>query len=182
VWWAFLEQAVVIGLVAPAPTPFRVIPGLLGEYGCLLRLEVDGAVAVGLAFGVIHHVHGYEGMPRRRYRRRGAVASGDVSASSGVPDDDAFWQRRETGPEAAHPPAPDWSSAYSGPPHADPPSPDWRPTIVPQPPPPRTMPAQDMDALDEEEGSARTVTYGIGLVAGAIAVILMCLLCGRVLF
>jgi hypothetical protein len=44
------------------------------------------------------------------------------------------------------------------------------------------MPAQDMDAVDEEEGSARTVTYGIGLVAGAIAVILMCLLCARVLF
>jgi hypothetical protein len=44
------------------------------------------------------------------------------------------------------------------------------------------MPAQDMDALDEEEGSAKTVTYGIGLVAGAIAIIIMCLLCARVLF
>jgi hypothetical protein len=39
-----------------------------------------------------------------------------------------------------------------------------------------------MDALDEEEGSAKTVTYGIGLVVGAIAVILMCLLCARVIF
>jgi hypothetical protein len=44
------------------------------------------------------------------------------------------------------------------------------------------MPAQDIDALDEAEGSARTVTYGIGLVAGAIALVLMCLLCARVLF
>ena len=51
-----------------------------------------------------------------------------------------------------------------------------------QPPPPRTMPHQDMDALDEAEGSARTVTYGVGLVAGAIALILMCLLCARAIF
>ena len=39
-----------------------------------------------------------------------------------------------------------------------------------------------MDALDEAEGSAKTVTYGIGLVAAAIAVILMCLLCARVIY
>ena len=44
------------------------------------------------------------------------------------------------------------------------------------------MPTQDMDALDEAERSARTVTYGIGLVAGAIALILMCLLCARFFF
>jgi len=42
------------------------------------------------------------------------------------------------------------------------------------------MPPQDMDALDESEGSARTVTYGVGLVVGAIALILMCLLCARI--
>lgn len=39
-----------------------------------------------------------------------------------------------------------------------------------------------MDALDEAEGSAKTVTYGIGLVVAAIAVILMCLLCARVIY
>jgi len=44
------------------------------------------------------------------------------------------------------------------------------------------MPAQDMDALDDAEGSARTVTYGVGLVAGAIVLLLLCLLCARVLF
>jgi hypothetical protein len=122
-------------------------------------------------------------MPRCRQRRCPvAVASVGVSASSGVPDDDAFWQRpEEARPKPSAPPS-DGSAAYPGPPHADPPPPDWRPTIVPQPPPPRMMPAQDMDALDEEEDSARTVTYGIGLVAAAIAVILMCLLCARVLF
>ena len=118
-------------------------------------------------------------MPRR-------VASVDVSASTGVPDDDAFWQRPETPPPATGPappaPPPDDVSGYAGPPRADPPPRDWRPTVVPQPPPPRQMPAQDMDALDEEEGSAKTVTYGVGLVAGAIAIVLVCLLCARVLF
>jgi hypothetical protein len=44
------------------------------------------------------------------------------------------------------------------------------------------MPAQDMAALEESEGSAKTVTYGVGLVAAAIGVILMILLCGRVIF
>jgi hypothetical protein len=44
------------------------------------------------------------------------------------------------------------------------------------------MPAQNMDAIDEAEGSARTVTYGVGLVAGAIALILTCLLCVRFFF
>lgn len=54
--------------------------------------------------------------------------------------------------------------------------------MVPLPPPPRELPAQNMDQLDEAEGSARTVTYGVGMVAGAIALILMCLLCARVIF
>jgi hypothetical protein len=44
------------------------------------------------------------------------------------------------------------------------------------------MPTQDMDALDEAEGSARTITYGVGLVAGAIALILICMLCARAIF
>jgi hypothetical protein len=44
------------------------------------------------------------------------------------------------------------------------------------------MPAQDIDALDEAEGSARTITFGVGMVAGAIALILMCLLCARAVF
>jgi hypothetical protein len=184
--WAVVEQAVVIGVVVPAPAPFRVVPGLLGQQGCLFRLELDGSVTVRVVFRIVHDVHGYEGMPRRPHGGRlVAVASGDVSASTGVPDD-AYWQRPETPPGAADqkpsdPPA-DRSSGYAGPPRAAPPPPDWHPTVVPQPPPPRLMPSQDMDALDEEEGSARTVTYGIGLVAGAIGVILMCLLCARVLF
>jgi hypothetical protein len=44
------------------------------------------------------------------------------------------------------------------------------------------MPSQDEVALDEAEGSARTITYGIGMLAGAILLIVMCLLCSRLLF
>jgi hypothetical protein len=110
----------------------------------------------------------------------------NVSAPNGVPDDDAYWQRpdpeQEADRPAPSPPAPDPGAGYSGPPRAAPPPADWRPPTIAQPPPPREMPGQDMDALDEAEGSARTVTYGVGLVTGAIALILMCLLCARAIF
>ena len=109
----------------------------------------------------------------------------NVSAPSGN-QDDAYWQQPDLKHEAARHetrgPAPDPASQYGGPPRTSPPSPHWRPPTVAQPPPPRTMPGQDMDALDEAEGSARTVTYGVGLVVGAIALILMCLLCARAIF
>jgi hypothetical protein len=109
----------------------------------------------------------------------------NVSAPSGN-QDDAYWQQPDFKPEAARhetrAPAPDPASQYGGPPRTNPPPPHWRPPTVAQPPPPRTMPGQDMDALDEAEGSARTVTYGVGLVVGAIALILMCLLCARAIF
>ena len=107
----------------------------------------------------------------------------NVSTPTGVPDDE-YWRRPDA--EASHPPtprpAPNPAAPYTGPPRTDPPPPDWRPPTVAQPPPPRSMPGQDMDALDEAEGSARTVTYGVGLVAGAIALILTCLLCARAIF
>jgi hypothetical protein len=110
----------------------------------------------------------------------------NVSSPTGVPEDDEYWQRPDANYDASHPlpsaPASDPAPPYTGPPRTDPPPPHWRPPTVAQPPPPRTMPAQDMDALDEAEGSARTVTYGVGLVVGAIALLLMCLLCSRILF
>jgi hypothetical protein len=109
----------------------------------------------------------------------------NVSAPSGN-QDDAYWQRPDFKPapdrHETRAPAPDRTSEYGGPPRTDPPPPHWRPPTVAQPPPPRTMPGQDMDAVDEAERSARTVTYGVGLVVGAIALILMCLLCARAIF
>jgi hypothetical protein len=105
----------------------------------------------------------------------------NVSASTGVPDD-AYWQRPDPEATPAEPPAPDPVPKYAGPPRTNPPPGNWRPPIVSQPPPPRNMPAQNLGALDEAEGQAKTVTYGVGLVAAAIALILMVLLCARVIF
>ncbi|MBF9127771.1 hypothetical protein I0C86_01980 [Plantactinospora sp. S1510] len=51
-----------------------------------------------------------------------------------------------------------------------------------QPPPPRPLPAQDLPGLDSAEGGARTLTLGIGMVGGAVLLVVMCLLCSRVLF
>jgi hypothetical protein len=107
----------------------------------------------------------------------------NVSAPTGN-DDDAYWQRPDPSVEAGlqRPPAPTPQPTYQGPPRVQAPSPFWRPPLVAKPPPPRSMPGQNTDALDEAEGSARTVTYGVGLVAAAIALILICLLCARIIF
>lgn len=118
-----------------------------------------------------------------------AVPSVNVSAPTG-PDDDAYWRRPADGPEATGSglqrppagPAPAAPPSYPGPPRVNPPHPDWRPPTVAQPPPPRELPPQDPAAIDEAERSARTVTYGVGLIAAAVAMIALCLLCGRALF
>jgi hypothetical protein len=57
----------------------------------------------------------------------------------------------------------------------------WRPPLVIQTPPPRAMPAQDMAAIGLAEQQGRTITYGIAMVTGAIMIVLMLILCGRVL-
>jgi hypothetical protein len=44
------------------------------------------------------------------------------------------------------------------------------------------MPAQRHEYLDAEEQSARTLTYGIGMVVGAILLVAFCALCARTLF
>jgi hypothetical protein len=182
-----LQEAIVVVAAALAPTTLGVVTGLVGQYRRLFRLEIDLAFGVVVALRLIQDVHGYEGKPRRCDRLPpSAVPSVNVSSPTGVPDD-AYWQRPDsaTGPLDRPPttaPQPAPGSDYKGPPQAPPPPPDWRPPTFAQPTPPRTLPPQDMDALDEAEGSARTVTYGVGLVAGAIAVILICLLCARVMF
>ncbi|MCA2213813.1 translation initiation factor 2 [Jidongwangia harbinensis] len=106
-----------------------------------------------------------------------------MSTPTGVPDDE-YWQRPDPGaaPQPAAAPAEPAPPPYAGPPRPPQPSPHWRPPTVAHPPPPRAMPGQDMEALDEAEGSARTLTFGVGMVAGAIALILMCLLCARAVF
>jgi len=54
--------------------------------------------------------------------------------------------------------------------------------VVVTPAAPRTLPAQDTARIDAEEQSARTLTYGVGMVAGAVLVVLLLILCGRFLF
>jgi hypothetical protein len=49
-------------------------------------------------------------------------------------------------------------------------------------PPPRPLPPQDLDALDTQEQQSRTVTYGVGIIAGAILLIVLFILCGRTVF
>ncbi len=80
-----------------------------------------------------------------------------------------------TGPESAPPP-------YSGPPPTTPPPAGWRPRLLIQPEPPRNLPVQDLPAIDAREREARTVTYGVGMLAGAVLLIVLLILCGRVLF
>jgi hypothetical protein len=41
------------------------------------------------------------------------------------------------------------------------------------------MPAQDQGYLDAQERETRTITLGVGLVAGAIALIVLFILCAR---
>ena len=184
---AVLPEALVVGVAALAPAALGVIAGLVGQECRLFRLEVDLAFRVVVALRLIQDVHGYEGKPRRCDRLPPSVVpSVNVSSPTGGPDD-AYWQRPDP---ASAPPSPPPAPAaqptpgpqYQGPPRTTPPPRDWRPPTIAQPPAPRALPAQDMDALDDAEGSARTVTYGVGLVAGAIALILMCLLCARAIF
>lgn len=54
--------------------------------------------------------------------------------------------------------------------------------MVVRPAPPRALPRQDHQDLDAKERSARTLTLGVGMVAAAIMLILLCAQCARALF
>jgi hypothetical protein len=82
------------------------------------------------------------------------------------------------GPPAPRPPL----SGYEGPPPTTPPPYGWQPERIVEPAPPRRLPAQDHTAIDAAEARARTLTYGVGVVVGAILLIVLCGLCGRALF
>jgi CHASE3 domain sensor protein len=53
--------------------------------------------------------------------------------------------------------------------------------VVVRPAPPRRLPAQDHPALDAAERAARRFTWVLAGVAGAIALVVTCLLAGRLL-
>jgi hypothetical protein len=101
--------------------------------------------------------------------------------------DDLQWRRPVGGDRAADRPlaAANGSAPvpeYAGPPRSAPPPADWRPRTLIQVPSPRTLPAQDDARLDAEEKAARTMTYGVGMVAGAVLLVVLFVLCGRALF
>jgi len=54
--------------------------------------------------------------------------------------------------------------------------------MVMQPAPPRVLPQQDEERLDREEQAATILTKGVGIFAGAVIVVLLLILCGRILF
>ncbi|WP_412540415.1 translation initiation factor 2 [Longispora sp. K20-0274] len=96
---------------------------------------------------------------------------------------DEYWRRPAPG-QPDRPAVPDRPAApeYTGPPPSTPPPPGWRPPTIVQVPPAREMPRQEHSALDEEERVGRTITYGVGMVAGAVMVVLILVMCGRALF
>ncbi|MFD1322460.1 translation initiation factor 2 [Micromonospora sonneratiae] len=107
-----------------------------------------------------------------------------MTTPSGATPDDSVWRRPADQPAEAPPPerAAPTPPAYQGPPPTSPPPPGWRPPVHIQPPPPRQLPPQNLAGLEEQERSARTVTYGIGLIAGAVLIVVICLLCARIVF
>jgi len=135
---------------------------------------------------------------RTDYRHRRAGAAPVVTAPGAQPegvgsvavvtmrsagDADDYWRRPPADAGRATPPAADVPEpTYTGPPPTHPPPRGWRTPQVMRPAPPRVLPGQDLPGLDYAERGARTVTLGIGMIAGAIMLILSCLLCSRVLF
>ncbi|HEY2949212.1 MAG TPA: translation initiation factor 2 [Micromonosporaceae bacterium] len=92
--------------------------------------------------------------------------------------DEEYWRGASGGDEGG----PGDGSEYAGPPPTEPPPPGWRPPIVVQPPPPRQLPPQDEAGLDRAEESARTLTLGVSMLAGAVLLIVICVLCSRAVF
>jgi hypothetical protein len=104
--------------------------------------------------------------------------------------DDAFWRRPPkgadgtagTGTGPAAPPGPPPSVPYTGAPRSTPPPRGWRPPVVESPAPPRALPAQDVERIEREEQAATILTKGLGIFAGAVLLVLLFILCGRVFF
>jgi len=120
------------------------------------------------------------GQPASGLRDASPAASDELWAANPAATGSGNPRSGNASPAASEPAYPGLS--YPGPPATFPPPSGWRPEQVVEPPPPGRLPAQDHRAIDEEEAKARTLTRGLGLLAAAILLILLCALCGRVLF
>jgi len=99
--------------------------------------------------------------------------------------DEQQWRRPEGGATTGEPPAApenEQTPAYQGPPRAPQVPGAWRPPTLVEAPSARRLPEQNEAAIDAAERQARTVTHGVGLIAGAILVLLLAVLCGRLIF
>ncbi|MFG1839024.1 hypothetical protein [Micromonospora sp. NPDC049175] len=110
-----------------------------------------------------------------------------MTTPSGGSAPDDYWRRPDTGDEsvAQQPLAPSANtpaSGYAGPPPSVPPPTGWRPPVHLRPAPPRRLPPQDMAELDMAEQRSQRVTYGFGVAAGVVLVVVVCLLCSRIIF
>jgi hypothetical protein len=98
--------------------------------------------------------------------------------------DDAFWRRPKEGAAPPPPAVPvePASVPYTGAPRSAPPPRGWRPPTVERPAAPRKLPAQDPERIDREEQAATILTKGMGIFAGAVILVLLLIVCGRLLF
>ena len=163
-------EPVVVGVALLTPAAIGVVGRLLREPE-LVTAEVDGALVVW-RYRWFHAVHA------------GSVPAYSVASVAVTYDDQNTWRRPDDGAEPARPTPPGRvpQADYAGPPPTDPPPAGWRPPTYVQPPPPRQLAPQDIDKVEAQEKDARTLTYGVALVAAAVLVVLGCLLCSRVLF
>jgi hypothetical protein len=97
--------------------------------------------------------------------------------------DENQW-RRPSGEAGQKPPleTPLEAPSYAGPPRPAAPAPGWRPPTMISVPAPRNLPAQDQESIERVERRALTTTYGVGMIAGAIGLLLLIVLCGRLVF
>jgi hypothetical protein len=49
-------------------------------------------------------------------------------------------------------------------------------------PAPRQLPPQDPSVIEGTERRALVATYGVGMIAGAVGLLVLIILCGRVIF
>lgn len=99
------------------------------------------------------------------------------------PGDDDYWRRPAEGAEEQEPAKAEAQAPepveYQGPPTATPPPKGWKPPVVVPTPPPREMPPQDHAAMDADEHSTKAVTYGVGIFAAAVVLVLIFIVCAR---
>lgn len=113
----------------------------------------------------------------------GSDPYGQRGASGPAPWDEAQWRRPEGGATAQPAPeGPPPEPPYAGPPKAPVVPGNWRPPTLVQAPAARRLPEQDATAMDAAERQARTVTHGMAMVAGAVLLLLVAVLCGRLIF